>query len=104
MEKYSSIIDFVKRELSFDNSGHGFQHAMRVFGNAKKILAGEGGDEKIVLSAALIHDTVDKKLFENFEERAFYIKKFLKENGYTDDEISQIVYYIVVKLNPIETC
>ena len=94
MEKFSKIIDFVNEELSFDNSGHGFQHAMRVFNNAKKILKGEGGDDKIVLTAALIHDTVDKKLFENFEGRIFYVEKFLKENGYTDDEISQIVYII----------
>ena len=94
MENYSNIIDFVKRELSFDNSGHGFQHAMRVYNNAKKILKGEGGNEKIVLTAALIHDTVDKKLFKNFEERILYVKKFLKGNGYTDDEISQIVYII----------
>ena len=59
MEK---IINFVKQELQHDNSGHGLQHALRVYSNAKKINDKEMGNEKIVLTAALIHDTVDKTI------------------------------------------
>lgn len=33
-----NIIDFVKKELKNDNSGHGLQHALRVYSNAKKKL------------------------------------------------------------------
>lgn len=89
-----NIIDFVKKELKNDNSGHGLQHALRVYSNAKKINAVEKGNEKIVLTSALIHDTVDKKLFENFEERINYVKNFLKLNNYTSEEIDEIVYII----------
>lgn len=89
-----NIIDFVKKELKNDNSGHGLQHALRVYSNAKKINAVEKGNEKIVITSALIHDTVDKKLFENFEERINYVKNFLKLNNYTSEEIDEIVYII----------
>lgn len=91
MEK---IIDFVKQELEHDNSGHGLQHALRVYSNAKKINDKEKGNEKIVLTAALIHDTVDKKIFENFEERINYVKQFLKDNHYSYEEIDEIIYII----------
>lgn len=88
------IKKFVERELSKDNSGHGYQHALRVYGNAKKILDSEGGDEKIVLTAALIHDTVDKKLFEDFDERIKFVKSFLIKQNYTNDEVNEIIYII----------
>lgn len=91
MEK---IIEFVKQELSKDNSGHGLQHALRVYNNAKKINNIEKGDEKIVLTAALIHDTVDKKLFDNFDERVEYVKHFLASSNYTSSEIDEIIYII----------
>lgn len=94
INNYDSIINFVAKELAFDKSGHGLQHAMRVFNNAKKILKNENGDEKIVLTSALIHDTVDKKLFNNFDERIKYVKNFLKENNYTEKEIDEIAYII----------
>lgn len=91
MEK---ILNFVKQELLHDNSGHDFQHALRVYNNAKKINDKEIGNEKIVLTAALMHDTVDKKLFENFDERINYVKQFLNDNNYTSEEIDEIVYII----------
>ena len=94
MQDYSKIIEFVKEELSHDNSGHGFQHALRVFHNAKKIHEQEGGDEKIILTGALIHDTVDKKLFDNFDQRIAYVSEFLRTQNYTDSEIEEIVYII----------
>lgn len=94
MQDFLNIIEFVKKELSLDNSGHGFKHALRVFNNAKKILKNEGGDERIVLTSALIHDTVDKKLFDNFDQRIIIVKDFLKNNNYSKKEIDEIVYII----------
>ena len=93
-ENMDKIINFVKQELQHDNSGHGLQHALRVYSNAKKINDKEMGNEKIVLTAALIHDTVDKKLFENFDERIDYVKQFLNDNNYTLEEIDEIIYII----------
>ena len=88
------IIDFARKELIDDNSGHGIDHAIRVYNNAKKINSIENGDEKIVLTAALIHDTVDKKLFNDFDNRINYIKQFLRANNYNLEEIDEIVYII----------
>lgn len=91
---YSNIINFVKTELSQDNSGHGIQHALRVLNNAKKIIAIEGGNEKIVLTSALIHDTIDKKLFDDVNKRIELVKEFLKSNNYSEEEINEIIYII----------
>lgn len=91
MEK---IKEFVKKELSKDNSGHGYQHALRVYGNAKKILEKEGGDELVVLTAALIHDTVDKKLFDDQQQRLQVVKEFLAEQKYNEKQIEEIIYII----------
>ena len=89
-----TIKEFVKKELSKDNSGHGYQHALRVYGNAKKILQAEGGNEKVVLTAALIHDTVDKKLFDDFDKRIEVVKAFLFAQKYTEKEVNEIIYII----------
>lgn len=94
MEKYKRIIEFVKMELINDNSGHGIQHALRVFNNAKKIILKEGGDEKVILTSALVHDTIDKKLFSNINERIEILTNFLKENSYTNIEVNEIIYII----------
>ena len=89
-----NIKQFVKNELLGDNTGHGYQHALRVYNNAKKILSIEGGNEKIVLTASLVHDTVDKKLFADVNQRIDYVSQFLKSQGYTKQEIAEIVYII----------
>lgn len=91
MEK---IIDFVRQELRGDNSGHGLQHALRVYNNAKKINDKEMGNERIVLTSALLHDTVDTKLFDDFDGRINYVKDFLASNDYSPEEIDEIVYII----------
>lgn len=94
-EKYiPNIINFVASELSQDKSGHGVQHAIRVFSNAKKIIKKEGGNEKIVLTSALIHDTVDKKLFSDINARLEVVKNFLRSNNYLNNEIDEILYII----------
>lgn len=89
-----NIIKFVIKELSHDNTGHGIQHALRVYNNAKKINEIEHGNEKIVLTSALIHDTVDKKLFDDFCARIDYVRNFLSDNNYSQEEIDEIEYII----------
>ena len=88
------VKQFVKEELKNDRSGHDYQHALRVYSNAKKILKNEKADEKIVLTSALIHDVIDKKLFDNIEERIEVVKNFLKDINYSQKEIVEIIYII----------
>ena len=94
MEEYLEIMKFVERELVFDNSGHGISHAKRVFSNSKKILKSEGGNEKIVLTSALLHDLIDDKLFKNPAEQISKIKKFLSSQNYSQIEIDCIIEII----------
>ncbi len=94
MDNYHKIFDFVEKELATDNSGHGIQHAKRVFNNAKKIIAKEGGNQKVILTSALIHDTIDRKLFEDVEQRIKIVENFLNKNKYNEDEIGEIIFII----------
>lgn len=80
--------------MAFDNSGHGYMHAMRVFSNAKQIIKAEGGNEKIILTSALLHDLIDDKLFENKEKQIVKIKQFLQSQNYSSKEIENIINVI----------
>ena len=88
------IIKFVEKELAHDKSGHGLQHAMRVYNNALKINKVEQGNERIIATAALIHDTVDKKLFGDVDARLQYVREFLSSQNYGVEEIDEIIYII----------
>lgn len=88
MEK--EIIEFVKEELKNDNSGHDFSHIERVVNNAKKIMKIEGGNEKIILTSCYLHDTVDKKLFDDIDNQILKIKQLLKKS-FQEEEINEIV-------------
>ncbi|QUC63988.1 HD domain-containing protein [Nitrosopumilus sp. K4] len=48
---------YVKQRMENDPA-HDFAHIMRVFNNAKKLCKKEKANEKLVLSAALLHDIV----------------------------------------------
>lgn len=92
--EYAAIQQFVARELSQDHSGHNHQHAERVVGNAKKILEKEGGNEKIVISAAWLHDCIDRKLFADIAEQIGKVERFLETQGYNPDEVAEVMYII----------
>jgi len=55
------VIDSIKNEVIkiMDNDpAHDFEHVMRVYNNAQKIAKKEKANQKLVLSAALLHDIV----------------------------------------------
>lgn len=92
------IIDSLQNEIKeiMDNDpAHDFGHVMRVYKNAKKICKKEKANEKLLLSAVLLHDIVsypksDKRSkFSSFES-AKKSKQILKKYDYTDDEITII--------------
>lgn len=89
-----AILQFVSEELSQDHSGHNHQHAERVVRNAEKILIQEGGDPKIILTAAWLHDCIDKKLFANIEQQLSKIKALLSQLDYSDKEVEEVLYII----------
>ncbi|WP_353844780.1 HD domain-containing protein [Rhizobium sp. CSW-27] len=51
-----------------DDGAHDVAHLLRVFHNAQRIQAAEGGDEKVIAAAVLLHDCVS--LPKNHPQRA----------------------------------
>lgn len=86
----NKIIEFVRQELGNDNTGHDLNHAFRVVNNAKKILEKVEGNNKIIITACYLHDTVDHKLFA---DSAIQIKKIkeLLEDEYIPSEIDEVI-------------
>lgn len=94
VEKYDKIIQFVTEEMKCDNSGHGLMHALRVTDNACRIAEAEGGNQHIIITAALMHDCADHKLFADTDMQISKIKNFLEDCEYKHTEIAHILYII----------
>ena len=90
-----SVLDSIKNEVKemMDNdSAHDFQHVMRVYKNAQKLCKQEKANEKLVLSAALLHDIVsypksDKRSKNSSVESAKKSKPLLEKYGFSKEEI-----------------
>ena len=92
------VIDSIKNEVKkiMDNdSAHDFEHVMRVYKNAQKICILENANEKLVLSAALLHDIVsypksDKRSKLSSIQSAKKSEQILKKYNFSKDEIGII--------------
>ena len=91
-----NVLDSIKNEIIkiMDNDpAHDFDHIMRVYTNAKKIVKEEKVDEKLVLSAALLHDIVsypkssNRSKFSSIDS-AKKSKIILKKYGFSEKEIT----------------
>ena len=94
MNVIDSLKDYVQKTMDND-SAHDFNHIMRVFKNAKKICKKEKANEKLVLSAVLLHDIVsypksDKRSKFSSIESAKISKQILKKYNFTSEEIAII--------------
>ena len=94
MKVIDSLTNEVKKRLEND-SAHDFEHTMRVYKNAQKICKKEKANEKLVLSAALLHDIVsypksDKRSKTSSIESAKKSKKILEKLDFTKKEITII--------------
>lgn len=91
---YPRIVEFLEEELGADTSGHSLDHALRVYKNAKAILKEEGGNERVILISALVHDVIDPKLFNDVREQQAKLLMFLQMIGCNQTELEQICYII----------
>ena len=91
-----NVLHSIKNEIIkiMDNDpAHDFDHIMRVYTNAKKIVKEEKADEKLVLSAALLHDIVSypksskRSKFSSIDS-AKKSKIILKKYGFSEKEIT----------------
>ncbi len=89
------ILDSLKNEVEKgmeNDSAHDFEHTMRVYKNAQKICKKEKANEKLVLSAVLLHDIVsypksDKRSKTSSIESAKKSKKILEKFDFSKEEI-----------------
>ena len=87
----NSLKDEVKKIMDNDTA-HDFEHVMRVYKNAKKICHQEKANEKLVLSAVLLHDIVsypksDKRSEKSSLESAKKSKQILKKYDFSKEEL-----------------
>ena len=78
-----------------NDSAHDFEHTIRVYKNAQKICKKEKANEKLILSAALLHDIVsypksNKRSKMSSIESAKKSKKILEKLDFSKDEITII--------------
>jgi uncharacterized protein len=84
----------VKQKMKNDPA-HDFNHIMRVYKNAQKLCKKEKVNQKIVLSAVLLHDIIsypksDKHSKLSSQKSADEAKKILKKLNFTSEEINII--------------
>src|SRR3989338_6656409 len=92
------MLNSLKQEihsLMINDSAHDFDHIMRVFKNAQKICKKENANEKLVLSAVLLHDIVsypksDKRSKSSSIKCAEESKRILKKFNFTKEEVQII--------------
>ncbi|MCV0391770.1 MAG: HD domain-containing protein [Nitrosopumilus sp.] len=94
MKVLDSLREEVKKRMQND-SAHDFDHIMRVYKNAQKICKKEKANEKLVLSAVLLHDIISypkshKRSKNSSIESAKESQKILKKYDFTQNEISII--------------
>ena len=90
------VINLIKNKVIkiMDNDpAHDFEHVMRVYNNAQKIAKQENANQKLVLSAVLLHDIVsypksNKRSKLSSLESANKSKLILKEFDFTSEEIT----------------
>jgi len=90
----NQIRDFVLQKQKNADIAHGFDHVECVVNMSKKIGLEEYADMRIVIPSAYLHDIVPRNEVERFdlhtEESANEAKHFLKEIGFSFDEIEKI--------------
>lgn len=94
MKSLESLKQEIQLKMSND-SAHDFDHIMRVYKNAQKICKKEKTDEKLVLSAVLLHDVIsypksDKRSKLSSFKSSEVSKQILKKYNFTENEIKII--------------
>ena len=92
------VVDLLQKQVQQKmktDPAHDFNHIMRVYKNAQKLCKKEKGNEKLVLSAVLLHDIIsypksDKRSKISSLKSAEEAKKILKKLDFTVEEIQMI--------------
>lgn len=69
-ELFNKAVDYVKKQMSVEFTGHDWYHAERVLKIARKLQVVEGGDLELIELGAVLHDLSDYKNYGHDEEKA----------------------------------
>lgn len=98
------ILDYLGKNLPSNLYFHGIHHTIGVYMDAQEIaiLEGvEGRDLKILLTAALFHDSGFTQAYKNHEQKSVEIaRKFLPDFGYTPQDLDEIEVLIMATQVP----
>jgi len=70
VEFFNKVVDYVKKQMINEPTGHDWYHVERVLKIARKLQALEGGDLDLIELAAILHDLSDYKNYDYDEEKA----------------------------------
>ncbi|KRM88671.1 HD domain-containing protein [Liquorilactobacillus vini] len=84
---------FAQQKMQSDQTGHGFDHILRVVKNASYILEHENqpADPTITLAAAYLHDIADDKLVADPQQSEQQLQQFLTKIGFSAEQGEQIL-------------
>ena len=89
--KIETIRIYAKEKLGADRSGHDFYHVQRVAKIAKNLAEQEGVTDTLIIEAAsYLHDVIDDKVVADVISAQDDLKKFLKELGFSLEEVQEI--------------
>lgn len=92
METLEELRTYVKAQLQADTTGHDFSHIERVVALAETIAEQtDGVNEKIVITAAYLHDVIDDKLVDDVDKQKASVQAKLVSLAYTDAEIAAVM-------------
>ena len=97
----SAVVNFVKKQLVDEKTGHDFYHGQRVASLASKMYLQDYTNAhsnsrvvSIIMTAGYLHDTIDEKICDNPKKVIEEIKVLLKKVGFVDLEVQDILFTI----------
>ncbi|MCK0472599.1 HD domain-containing protein [Halalkalibacter sp. APA_J-10(15)] len=89
---------WVQSKLDNESSGHDWHHIQRVTTQAVEIAQVEGGNQFIIILAALLHDLIDDKVVESEEEGIKEVTNWLVDQGVPKKE-QETIYSIITTIS-----
>ena len=94
-EIIEKTIEYVKKELEGEGSGHDWWHIYRVWNTAKKLAKSERANMFIVELAALLHDIADRKLNNGNEVQGLKKVKLFLQSCISDIIFIENILHII---------
>lgn len=89
------VKEYVRLKLDHESTGHDYEHAIRVYENAKILL--KGNYNELVLVSALVHDLIDDKISTDKDRDKQDLFTFL--SNYYDEKFISFVDEIIENIS-----